>query len=197
MFVVNAQDFVNLVHEMLYNEHTQALLPGTIHAFSKRDISIARTVVDGVFAAAPGFSQGMYHAAMCYDAPASQAGWESAASAHPALRSIGLWNAVCEGWHSARATSAELAAVESEIPVLVLSGNLVPVIAPRLVEDLLVGFPNAYHVAYPTGAHNPGPRSGGCTVRVVTVFVADPTSPPDTSCAAEVPGLEFNALGSE
>lgn len=194
LYVVNAQDFVGLVHNMLYNEQTQALLPATIRAFSSRDTRAARTAVEASFAAGGGFSAGMFHSAMCYDAPASQAGWEAAASPHPALRSIGFWNEGCEAWHSARATTAELAAVESEIPVLVVSGDLDPVIAPRFVQDLLGGFPNAYHLAYSSGAHNPGPRSVRCTARVLTAFIADPNSPPDTSCAAEVPGIEFATL---
>ena len=195
-YVVNAQDFVSLVYEMLYNEQTQALLPGTIRAFGSRDESAARTVLKAGFGSG-GFSTGMFHSALCYDVPASKAAWESAASAHPALRSIGFDNEVCEAWHPARATPAERASVESEIPVLVFSGNLDPVIAPRFVEDFLTGFPNAYHLTYPTGTHNPGPRSGSCTNRVLATFIADPTSPPDTSCAAEVPGIGFTALESE
>lgn len=195
-YIVNAQDFVGLVHDMLYNEHTQAVLPAMIRAFSSRDARASRAALQVSFTGGDGYSGGMFHSAMCYDAPASRAGWESAASAHPALRSIGFWNDVCEGWHSARATSAELVAVESEIPVLVVSGDLDPVIEPRFVRDLLVSFPNAYHVAYPSGAHNPGPRSVRCTARVMTTFIADPTSPPDTSCAAEVPGIEFTSLES-
>lgn len=196
-YVVNAQDFVDLIRRMLYFEQTQALVPATVHAFSRRDADAARTALDASSWGGDGSSRGMFHSALCYDAPASHAGWESAAEAHPALRSIGFWNEVCETWHPARATAAELVAVESEIPVLVVSGGLDPVIASRSVDGLLGGFPNSYHVAYPSGAHNPGPRSARCTARVMTTFIADPASPPDTSCAAEVPGIAFTTLGSD
>ncbi len=81
-----------------------------------------------------------------------------------------------------------LTAEEVDVPVLVMAGAFDPVTPPdgsrRVAEAMgldLVLLPNAGHGAIATE----------CGASIWKAFLADPSTPPDTSCVDEIPPLDF------
>ena len=194
-YIVNAEDFVYLIREMLFAENLQFQVPQAINAFKNRDGNTARQFISEPTG---DWSVGMYYSADCYDVNPDRKKWESASSKHPILRrniprlsSLGFKHSICEEWHTARATPAELDPVESTIPVLAISGELDPIITSNYVKRNLSSYPNSYHVISPKQTHIIGRRSNQCFSKLMIEFINDPSSPPDTSCVEQVPDIKF------
>ena len=193
-YVFNSQDFVNLIFNMPHNENGVSHLPAIVSAFYRRDRSAvsksASTWLDGN----DRFAMGVFESDVCYDAPVSRSHWQTEAAHHPDLKSIGFWNEPCGYWESERATPAQLRAVKSNIPALVVNGGLDPIMPPRFDRKVLDGLPHARHIFLPDSTHSQGGRSMRCLGLVVDAFLADPSSPLDVSCVKKIPPLRFRAL---
>ena len=192
-YVINSQDFVDLIFEMLYKEGGVSHFPAVVNAFYRRD----GTEVGKFLAAGLGGSyritEGMFKSDVCYDAPVSRSHWMVEAAAHPDLESIGFWNEVCDYWESKRATPEELRSVKSDIPVLVINGGLDPIMPPRFIKRILEGFPHAKHIFLPQGTHDePSQRTGGCLRSVVNAFLTSPSSDLGASCVKDIAPLKFS-----
>jgi pimeloyl-ACP methyl ester carboxylesterase len=87
----------------------------------------------------------------------------------------------CEVWPRGRMPADFHAPVESDVPALLLSGELDPVTPPRYGELVLRGLPNGRHVVARGQGHNV--MSAGCIPRLMAGFLetADARSL-DTSC---------------
>lgn len=66
------------------------------------------------------------------------------------------WKAGCDGWSSTLAEADALTPIKSDVPALVLSGDLDPVTPPSMGEHLVQGFPNGRHIVVPGTGHNTG-----------------------------------------
>jgi hypothetical protein len=86
-------------------------------------------------------------------------------------------------------------ALESDIPTLVLSGEVDPVTPPVLAELILPGLTNATHLTFPFVGHGVGRSLNalvpGCGGTIYNDFLVDPTSPIDTRCAEAIRAPEF------
>lgn len=73
------------------------------------------------------------------------------------------------------------APVETDIPVLLASGQFDP-ITPKSYADIVAeSMPNSYNLLFPGVGH--GALLGGtCPTNIMAAFVNDPTTAPDTSC---------------
>ena len=81
--------------------------------------------------------------------------------------------------------------VTTDVPVLLLSGDLdvaTPTFRSPEVADAL---PNAALVVFPGRTHVRIAGANTCAGQVMTQFVLDPTAKPDTSCVAEAPVVGF------
>ena len=81
--------------------------------------------------------------------------------------------------------------VTLDVPTLLLSGDLdvaTPTFRSQEVADAL---PNATLVVFPGRTHVQIAAANICAAQVMTQFVLDPTTKPDTSCVKEAPVLGF------
>ncbi|MCP4654014.1 MAG: alpha/beta fold hydrolase [bacterium] len=91
--------------------------------------------------------------------------------------------ALCEFWPSLRLPASYGEPVESDVPVLLLSGNLDPVAPPSWAEEAVRYLSNGYHLVLP-GAHGVG---GPCTDAISLRFVRRGTMEGVAiDCAADV-----------
>jgi len=93
-----------------------------------------------------------------------------------------IWKNYCEGWDYMRPTTADFfAPAESNVPALILSGDLDPVTPPPLGEHWLKGFPNGRHIIVAGTGHNTS--NVGCMPELMAEFIEglDPAAL-DTSC---------------
>lgn len=101
---------------------------------------------------------------------------------------------VCADWGAGEPGPGEDEAVSSDLPTLVLAGELDPITPPRWGEQLAEGLSNAVFVEFPyTGHGSVGTHE--CAAQLVQEFLADPDAEPDVSCVEDVEPPVFTAEG--
>jgi hypothetical protein len=80
---------------------------------------------------------------------------------------------------------AEYAPVETDIPALIIEGDMDPITPPPLGKAILPGFSNGTYVEFPYAGHGPS-RSVKCAGDMLNAFFDDPTAEPDLSCVDEM-----------
>lgn len=88
---------------------------------------------------------------------------------------------VCKNWGIQLVPRTDIAALKSDIPTLLLSGDFDPITPPPYAEQLKQTLPNSRHVVFPLGSHGQVP--GACGNQLLANFVENPTANLDTSCA--------------
>ncbi|MCA9764029.1 MAG: alpha/beta fold hydrolase [Gemmatimonadetes bacterium] len=194
-FTVNAADFVEIVHAMLFRDASLPYIPAVIHAVAQRDTAAVRAVIEQQYGGGGRMSAGLYYATTCHDryAPGARAAWTEAAAPFPvALRSlIYREGEVCDAFHADRMTDVERSPVTSEIPTLIRSGPFDPVTPPALGDAILRTLPNGYHVVFPDASHNVSPPRVFCLVQLMQAFWAHPEQRPAHECVEGTRGLTF------
>ncbi|MFZ4827807.1 MAG: alpha/beta hydrolase [Phototrophicaceae bacterium] len=94
----------------------------------------------------------------------------------------------CGVWAVEPADAIESVRVQSDLPILLVSGRLDPVTPPSFAESAQEGLSNSQHIVIENGGHG---ASGevGCGATIITAFINDPTAPLDTACIGET--VEF------
>jgi len=91
----------------------------------------------------------------------------------------------CEFWPKAAVEPDFYAAPKSDKPVLVLSGELDPVLPPAHGEDVAQSLANARQIVVPATGH--GTSVAGCVPKLIEAFVAAAAARAlDTSCLADL-----------
>lgn len=101
---------------------------------------------------------------------------------------------VCDSWGAGEPGPAADDAVTSDIPALVLAGELDPITPPRWGEDIAAGLSNSFFVTFPFTGHGSVP-SRPCAVSITREFLDDPTSEPATGCVEDVEPPAFTSDG--
>lgn len=86
-----------------------------------------------------------------------------------------LFYAACRGWPAGVAPEAFTAPLRSDVPALLLSGEIDPVTPPEYGERVLAGLPNGRHIVLSGQAHNV--IGTGCMPKLVGQFIE--TTDPD------------------
>ena len=147
------------------------------------------------------FSQGMYDAILCTDGyrEAQIQASEADRQAFPILGSV-LGSAEldkliaqhCYDMGMPPRDSSEYVPVNTDIPALIVAGDMDPVTPPPLAKAILPGFSNATYVEFPYAGHGPL-RSVECGGDLLNMFYDDPYTDPDLSCVDEMEVPEFYA----
>jgi pimeloyl-ACP methyl ester carboxylesterase len=90
--------------------------------------------------------------------------------------------ALCKKWQIELLPRADLQPVQSDLPVLLLSGDFDPITPPNYAETLLPFLPNATHVVFARGAHGQAVEQP-CANAIIAAFLDDPGGKLDTTCA--------------
>ncbi|WP_346622135.1 alpha/beta fold hydrolase [Blastococcus montanus] len=99
---------------------------------------------------------------------------------------------VCASWEAGEPGPGADDPVESEIPALVLAGDLDPITPPRWGEAISDNLPNSFFVRFPFTGHGALP-SHDCAVEIAADFLDDPRSEPATGCVEEIEAPAFTA----
>ena len=197
-YIMNAQDFVTLVYDVLASGGSVKYLPELINAVSQRDIKNVQPIIQGIVKQSVlnldphlRFSWGAYYSDLCYSSETSEHRWKQHSSDWPDLSLIGFNNEGCRVWNIDSTLPAQLDTVKNDIPVLTERGALDPTLMPGIIDSTLTGFADVQKVTFPTGTHNPGPRTVGCMLGLMKDFFENPNAPLDTSCVGKVPPLKF------
>ncbi len=98
---------------------------------------------------------------------------------------------VCEHWPVEEADPSFKEPLVSDIPTLILEGELDPITPPEYGQLVAGYLSDAYYYELPGAGHS---VLGGedCALSIAGDFLEDPTQAPDDSCIAEMPGVVFD-----
>ena len=97
---------------------------------------------------------------------------------------------ICERWDVGIGDGSVNQPVTSSIPALLLVGSFDPFAAPTIVREHTASLATSWLVELPYG-HNVLGFDDRCAFTIRNAWVDAPTSPPDTSCVADIPAWSF------
>ena len=146
-------------------------------------------------------SLGMHYTVQCQEEYISPLGRDYAGivAAYPHLsgylrypvEGVATIQRLCDLWQAEARSDIANSPVESDIPVLLLSGNFDPITPPAyadLADDTLS---TAYNFVLPQVGHGVL-RSDSCAVSIALDFIERPSAEPDSSCIAETQAIVFD-----
>ena len=197
---LRAEAVTDILRLVLYNPDAAALVPMLVEQMHGGDFAGLLALAVGAESVPSEFKigWGMFFSVIC----AEDLPWvaESARNAAPSGvfsndKTFEVWDKICGAWPRGQIAEDYHDPVVSDVPALVLSGDLDPVTPPRRGEDLAAGFSRVLHVVAPGTGH--GATVRGCVSELVAEFVqAGSADDLDTSCVEELkrPGF-FVTLG--
>lgn len=99
---------------------------------------------------------------------------------------------VCASWEAGEPEADADEAVTSDIPALVLAGDLDPITPPRWGEQVAAGLSGSFVVRFPFTGHGALP-SHECAVRIAEDFLDEPGREPATDCVEDIGAPAFTA----
>lgn len=187
---LNHDILAGVVRLYAYSPETIALLPLLLHQAREGDpqplVSQALTIfadMDDMIA------HGMQLSVICgEDAPWMTANPHDDSLIGPDL--VDLMLAQCEVWPTRRAPAAFKQPVDSDLPILLLSGQYDPVTPPSYADRALTTLSNARHLVAPGQGHIVQAR--GCMPRLLTRFIRQANFDDfDAECLDQLTALPF------
>lgn len=206
--LIDGDSVAGAVFQLLYNEFTATLVPGMVAKLAQYDpdsaseqdsaLTAPRLVaLLGVEAASEQFHGG----APATSAAVTCAEWLPLASGRPAGAGAfaaavvgGGLAAQCEPWAIA-ASPLPVEPVESDLPVLLVSGWFDPITPPSFAEEAASHLRRATHIVSRTRGHGIWVWGyDSCVDRIVADFLADPGTELHTACVSEDRALRWQPL---
>ena len=158
------------------------LLPARIYQLAAGDTSALEPLLRLYFGNISR-SRVMHFAINCTDDPATQADLKAKVPAlYERLYRDNVRDSLeaCAALKVPQLPDSSDALVTSDIPALVLQGGMDPATWTDGGDSVAAGLKNAFNITFPAGGHI---QSGSaCGITILTAFLADPTTRPDTSC---------------
>jgi pimeloyl-ACP methyl ester carboxylesterase len=195
-FVLNGDRFLLIAGGAATTPETAALIPALLAEAAAGGGPI--TALAAQFYAAPfPFSWGTYASIGCYEqAPFLTPDVIAAAAAGVEERLVRVFAdlflpaEVCDFWAVPAPPTNEHEAVASDIPALVLVGELDSVTPPIYGRQIAGELSRSQLVELPATGHSIV-EHGGCGSELAGAFFDDPSAPLDTRCLADIPPLSF------
>ncbi len=103
---------------------------------------------------------------------------------------------LCDEWEAGDPPAAANEPVESDIPALVLAGEYDPITPPAWGEAVDASLANSHYFAFPHTGHGVV-SSHECAENMLSEFLEDPGSQPDSACIGEIEGPAFTPGDAE
>ncbi|PWH15816.1 MAG: alpha/beta hydrolase, partial [Anaerolineae bacterium] len=175
----------NMVFNTLYVPDLTATLPVAIHAAYAEGNYIP--LISTAFMLDAGLYDGMFYAVTCTeDAPLIDPAEAARRSADSVFSDRTMdFAAVCAEWPKGEVSAAFRAPVQSDVPVLILSGEADPITPPYHAEEAAHSLSNHLHIIFPGMGH--GNLSSRCAANLLRDFLqAGSLTGLDTACVAGV-----------
>jgi pimeloyl-ACP methyl ester carboxylesterase len=190
---VTAGFFAGRVRYMLASRETARLVPAFIVGVANRDYDVVREFVEQVVSSEltklP--NQALYMTMVCPQAKTSLEAIESASQDYAAPFRKGGFSgddlALCQAWGEPLPFDRTMPV--TDVPVLLLSGELDPLTPPEWSALAAEGLSNSTRVVMPNTGHIV--LEGECGQRIALAFLDNPDQTPDTSCTSDVAAISF------
>ena len=158
-FVVNGQDVMLLMQQALYDTRVMPLLPLLIDQLRKRNGPLIVNFLQLFSSQTSGIDYGTYYCVMCNETMPvnSLAGFDRDAAASPRMLG-GLVNYraeyfVCQSWNIGGVDPPGHDTLSTQIPSLILSGEMDPITPPGNGRLLQPGLNHSFLMELPMGGH--------------------------------------------
>jgi pimeloyl-ACP methyl ester carboxylesterase len=163
---------VNGLHALFYNADITTSIPYALDEAVKGNLNPWLVHSFNASALEPSIYIGSFLSIFCGEemskvtaASAKAAGSDSfAEDAH-----YQLWNAGCNAWDYVPAANDSHTLLESDVPTLVLSGNLDPITPPSMGDEWVKSFSNSRHIIVEGTGHNTS--FSACMPSLITSFI--------------------------
>jgi pimeloyl-ACP methyl ester carboxylesterase len=196
-YYVDDAAFVSAVYSAMYSSDTSFRVPEMISQASDGEYGLVLQQMAAAEYQSFSFSFGMHLAVQCSgEVPfTSSEVVERSLRSHPELRGYfereaELVRRTCPRWAEGEPDARENEPVRSDIPTLVLAGELDPVTPPEWGERVHESLKNSYFYTFPGMAHGVA-LSDSCPFDITWAFLAHPDKEPESSCIEEMRGIEF------
>jgi pimeloyl-ACP methyl ester carboxylesterase len=188
---VSGEDLGGIVYQALYMPEATRLIPYIVDRADRGDYGLLSGLLLPMIMFDDTFADGMYMTVVCAeqgDSDPEQAGRGELA---PRLKRSGVEAAramleVCRDWNVELLPRAVLEPVHSDVPTLLLSGELDPITPPEFADRVAAGLTRAQRVTFPGGTHGQAFGSD-CANGVIQRFLDDPGGATDAACSLEPP----------
>jgi len=184
---------------LFYEQDNYPALPGLIYAWAdaleRRDESLFKTLAGAL--GEGGFGDGgdgMHMAIFCNDGDTEAQGLANRRDLeeHPVLgqvlgtlESIDRDSVHCIELGMPMRPASDFSPVVTDIPSLLIEGDMDPITPPPNAKAILPGFANGTYIEFPYAGHGPS-RSVQCAGYMLNRFYDDPQAEPDLTCPASM-----------
>lgn len=192
--LINGDTFLDSIFQLLYATELIPAIPMTIVDASQGNFDFFARIMS-IFIFDRSFSYGMYYTVLCSEdsdfdpQDISLEGIQEQIIAAEKDDPIQFLK-TCDTWQVKALNDQMDKPVESQIPVLILSGSFDPITPPAYGQIVAEDLPNSYVVEFPTGGHGVA-LSGDCQDEIIRSFLDQPQQAPDLSCIIPQEELEF------
>jgi len=196
--------FLSSVFTALYAADGALALPGMLIAAREGDLEPLTGLVAAIEEQFDGIPMGMYASMVCsgeaahFDAEVAAGGLTTPVLEEGWFDQLGIGgrdtNQLCELWDVEPSFDPGGFELATDVPTLIVTGEVDHVTPPVLGEQVHEQLDNSQLVEARSLAH--GPLEGlnavvaGCGSSIITAFLDDPDSEPDTTCANQIPPLD-------
>ena len=178
---------------LLNSPSSAAALPLVVDRAANGDIK-ALTGIFGEEVQRGGYTTGMRLAVWCSEVMPFQDRAAITAQSNRELGLGGMFTAVippagCDSMRIKPGPASDGAAVKSDIPTLILSGEIDAYVPTPWARSMLANMPRAFVLEVKGAGHGPG--FSDCGQKVAFEFFNDPTRVPATDCLAKGRGVQF------
>lgn len=195
--IVDGQALATITFHMLYADLTAALVPSLLYGFEIAEESLMNLAViigiEYIRASVIESAAGTYFAVTCADRLPFVSGSPEGMSAFAAAIVNEGTVKNCEHWDVPASPPAIAEPVESDLPVLLISGRFDPITPPELAARVAEGLSSAVQIVRDGRSHGLWTRDS-CVDQIVEDFVADPSAALDVACSKS--DLPLDWLGS-
>lgn len=196
-FVLNGDRFLAMVAGFVASPDTAALLPMFVDEVGAGGGGLTNLAVSLYASPAP-VSWGVQNSLACYEiVPFMTPEVIAAANVGVAEPLVQLFDVsthfavdACPEWITAVPPPIEHEPVHSDVPALVLAGEIDPTTPPRYGEQIAAALAHGQFVELPATGHFII-DAGGCGMELAAAFFDDPMAPVDTACIADIPPIQF------
>ncbi|MGI1678418.1 MAG: alpha/beta hydrolase [Cellvibrionaceae bacterium] len=212
---LNGEILASYLRLALYSREMSSVVPWMISAMDKKDYRALSVLLASSENSMGGMSVGMQYTILCAE-DVSQvsnedsiqvASYKDSSESLLQLNLIEPMEDVCQFWPKGKLPENYLSPVESDLPTLIVSGELDPVTPPYWGDKAAETLSNSQHIVVP-GTHHGGSFSG-CVPDIINDFINSASlEAVDDSCVEKIkplapfisaagPEMQFDNIGSE
>ena len=165
---------VESIRSVMYSADATVMLPFMINEADKGNLAPLAALMAGSATLSSGMYVGATLSIICgEEIPRVNEARLQAAAAESFARDsyYTYWKASCDGWQALPPAADAHDPIASEVPALILSGDLDPVTPPSMGEHWVNTFPNGRHIVTPGNGHITSRTA--CMPRLLAEFVND------------------------